>query len=458
MTSRRRPPVGSVAPIRRLAAIAALVAGAASVAWLVVFGIRNLPALLLALASAAAIIAGAWRAFLGRGSARGLGLSLSGVGVCGIVASALATTDDTTDLVARIVVFLGLIGLALGAGRFALDLEIDRARVHPAWRHIGRAAHPTLIINPRSGEGRAEEVGLEAAARAKGIEVVVLAPDDDLVALAHDAVDRGADALGMAGGDGSLALVAAVAHERGVAFVCVPSGTRNHLALDLALDRSDPLAALAAFGSAAERRIDYASVNGRLFLNNVSLGAYGEMVQDPRYRDDKTGTALQLLSELTSDERDPYDLRFQGPEGEEVAGAYLIQVSNNRYLLDRLLDFGLRPRLDGGELGIVALRGDRQVDLTALLALTAARQLTRSAAVLEWGTDEFVVEAGDRKVWAGVDGEAVELRSPLQFRIHPLGLRVRVPAENPGAAEQRRRREARVRNLARLASGREPHA
>ena len=100
---------------------------------------------------------------------------------------------------------------------------------------------------------------------------------DDLEELARGS---GADVLGMAGGDGSLAAVAAVAIELDVPFVCIPFGTRNHFARDLGLDRDDPLAALAAFDDGQERRVDVGRVGDRLFLNNVSLGLYALLVHE----------------------------------------------------------------------------------------------------------------------------------------------------------------------------------
>jgi Diacylglycerol kinase catalytic domain len=122
-------------------------------------------------------------------------------------------------------------------------------------------------------------------ARARGIEAILLRPGDDLAALAQQAVARGADALGAAGGDGSLARVAAAALAHGVPFVCVPAGTRNHFALDVGVDRHDLAGSLDAFTDGVERRIDVAEVNARLFLNNVSLGVYVDAVRQPAYRD-----------------------------------------------------------------------------------------------------------------------------------------------------------------------------
>ena len=94
-------------------------------------------------------------------------------------------------------------------------------------------------MNPKSGGGKVEKFHLVEESRKRGIEPVVLGPGDDLEQLARDAVAGGADAIGMAGGDGSQALVSAIAIEHDLPYVCVPAGTRNHLALDLGVDRDD---------------------------------------------------------------------------------------------------------------------------------------------------------------------------------------------------------------------------
>jgi diacylglycerol kinase family enzyme len=115
------------------------------------------------------------------------------------------------------------------------------------WRPADPARRPVLFVNPRSGDGKA---GLAERAREKGIEAVILAPGQDLDGLAREAVAAGADALGMAGGDGSLTIVAAVAAAQGIPFVCVPAGTRNHFALDVGADRHDVIGALDAYKAA----------------------------------------------------------------------------------------------------------------------------------------------------------------------------------------------------------------
>src|SRR5207244_1585882 len=118
-----------------------------------------------------------------------------------------------------------------------------------------------LYVNPRSGGGRGSEVREEAERR--GIRVLALG----------DETPADAEIVGVAGGDGSLAGVARIAVERDLPFVCIPAGTRNHFARDAGIDPRDPVAALDAFDG-VEERVDVGEAGGRLFLNNVSLGAY----------------------------------------------------------------------------------------------------------------------------------------------------------------------------------------
>src|SRR5438094_698912 len=132
-----------------------------------------------------------------------------------------------------------------------------------------------------------------------GAATIALGAGDALETLARDAVARGADGLAMAGGDGSQAIVAAIAAEHGLPYSCVPAGTRNHFALDLGVDRDDVVGALDAFVNGGERVVDLAEVNGRVFVNNVSIGLYADAVQRSGYRDAKLRTLLDTVPELS---------------------------------------------------------------------------------------------------------------------------------------------------------------
>jgi diacylglycerol kinase family enzyme len=287
------------------------------------------------------------------------------------------------------------------------------------WRAAEPARRPVLFVNPRSGGGKAAQVGLVERARERRINALVLGPHHDLAALVDEAVADGADALGVAGGDGSLGVAAAAARAHGLPFVCVPAGTRNHFALDVGVDRHDLIGALDAFGDdGVERSIDVAEVNGRVFLNNVSLGIYGEAVQQTAYRDAKVRTLLETTAEVLGPSRAAPEVRLVDDLGREHRHPGVVLVSNNPYALHRPVAPGTRPRLDGGELGIVVLDRPRpRADPPARV----------------WSATHLAVDA-TAPVHAGVDGEAVELDAPLSFVIRPGTLRVRISSRHPGVS------------------------
>jgi diacylglycerol kinase family enzyme len=271
-----------------------------------------------------------------------------------------------------------------------------------------RPTQPVVIVNPRSGGGKAARFDLVAQCRARGIEPVTFEPGDDLTALAEAAVRDGADALGMAGGDGSQAAVAAVAAEHDLPFVCIPAGTRNHFAADLGVDRWNVAGALDAFTGGWERRIDLGRVNGRTFVNNAAMGFYGAVVQSPAYRDHKLRTAIDMLPELVGPGAEPFDLRFTARDGHEHETALLVLVSNNPYAVDPRPQNGTRGGLDAGVLGVLAFTGPPPLGLA------------------EWSTPTFRVGSA-APVALGIDGESVEMEPPLLFESLPSALRVRTP-------------------------------
>jgi diacylglycerol kinase family enzyme len=292
---------------------------------------------------------------------------------------------------------------------------------HPARR-------PVLFVNPTSGGGRAVHAGVPERARERGIDVIILRPDHSLATLVRQAVAGGADALGVAGGDGSLAVVATAAQANGLPFVCIPAGTRNHFALDLGVDRHDPIGALDAFTDGLERSIDVAQVNGRLFLNNVSLGVYGEAVRQTAYRDAKLRTLVETAEAALGPSGTAPELHLVDDLGREHDHPVVVLVSNNPYALEPPQAPGTRPTLDSGRLGIVLLDSPRDT----------SRPTGRA-----WSATSFEVTAPG-PVHAGVDGEAVDLRPPLEFAIQPGALRVRIPASHAGRRDVRDMRPLRA--------------
>jgi diacylglycerol kinase family enzyme len=269
--------------------------------------------------------------------------------------------------------------------------------------------HSLLVINPRSGSGSPSADELADAARKAGIEPHFLSEGEDP---GEAAQASGAEILGMAGGDGSLAPVAQVAIDSGAAFVCVPFGTRNHFAGDLGLDRRDPVAALAAFVGGTERLIDVGRVSGRLFLNNVSLGVYAGLVHQREHhrRRDEALARVRALLQVT---RHRHTLHAR-VNGEDVRARVLL-VGNNGYELS-LFTLGARERLDAGVLQLWAADG---------WLPTAWEEKTAPS---------FRIEVPEPRVRAAIDGEPVLLHSPLELESVPQALRVLLPERSAETA------------------------
>jgi diacylglycerol kinase family enzyme len=355
---------------RRFCALAALVCAIGALAVMLAVLWNNWAPLLGTIVLVLVALAAAWYVATRRGLIRLVAM----VVVVGAVVVAVATLVANHGLGGIVLAAL----LVAGFGWFSRLALLGHPDVVAGQDDrgvpVGPARHPVLIANPRSGGGKADEA-FAAAARERGIETVTLTPDDDLEQLARDAVARGADVLGMAGGDGSQALVAGVASEHDLPFVCIPAGTRNHFALDLGIDRDDVVGALDAFTGGYERRVDLARVNGRVFVNNVSFGVYAAIVQSDEYRDAKLNTAAKMLPELLGPDYDPFDFELDGPEVVADSDPDLILVSNNVYKLEGIGGLGTRACLDEGVLGVIVVEVRNGAELAQLVSLS-----TRAAA------------------------------------------------------------------------------
>jgi diacylglycerol kinase family enzyme len=388
---------------RRLAAIVSLALGAATVLFAIAVAVGNFPNAIVLLACLALAVVLGWYGLRRRGLARvaGLGAALT------LLAGAIVLLLVQGDLIENVIVLAGAaVTIGTAATAFAQHVELPRAP---------RPQQPVLFMNPRSGGGKATRFHLADEARRRGIEAVELQPGDDLWELVRNAVADGADALAMAGGDGSQAIVAAIAAEEGLPYACIPAGTRNHFALDLGVDRDDVVGALEAFVDGGERVVDLAEVNGRVFVNNVSLGLYAEAVQQDGYRDAKIRTILDTVPDVLGPQGKPLDLEWVGPDGASHPSAATILISNNRYRLGKLVGSGTRPRMDEHVLGVAAVQSGERKPL------------------LEWSVAEFDV-ASHGEIAAGIDGEAVKLAPPVSFRVRPAALHVRIASGHPGAS------------------------
>ena len=421
-TEQQTPGGASVAQCwqARLALVAA--AAAVLVAPLVAGFGKGLALVLVGLAGLSLAVAGVWWALTHKGLVRWLAVAVA-------VAAPLVVLVLYTSrgLLWVVLVAIGLLVGAVVAGRAALrgDPAPERMREHDA----PPPRRPYLIMNPRSGGGKVTRFGLKDKAEALGAEVVLLEGPGpvDVGALARQAVAEGADLLGVAGGDGTQALVAGIAAEHDVPLLVISAGTRNHFALDLGLDREDPSRCLDALSDGVELRVDLGVIAGRPFVNNASFGAYAAIVQSPAYRDDKRRTTTEMLPDLLVGQRGPR--LVARAENVTIEGPQAVLVSNNVYGTDDIAGLGRRARLDRGTLGMLAVTVQSAAQAAGLLRGSRSRGLTRLA------TREVVIDADAAQIPVGVDGEALQLDTPVRCTVQPAALRVRVPRDRPGVPD-----------------------
>jgi diacylglycerol kinase family enzyme len=410
--------------VQRWLARLALVAAAAAVLMApVVAGLRqSLALVLVGLAGLALTLAGVWWALTNRGAIRWLAVALAALAPLVVLVLYMRR-----GLLWVVLVALGLVVLAVAAGRAALrrDAIPERMPEH----QVPPPRRPFLIMNPRSGGGKVTRFGLKDKAEALGATVALLEGPGtvDVGDLARRAVAEGADLLGVAGGDGTQALVAGIAAEHDLPLLVISAGTRNHFALDLGLDREDPSRCLDALRDGVELRVDLGFIGERPFVNNASFGAYAAVVQSPAYRDDKTRTTLDQLPGLLVGQQGPR--LVARAENVTVEGPQAVLVSNNVYGMGDIAGLGRRARLDRGNLGMFAVTVASAVQAAGLVRGRQSRGLTRLAG------PQVVVEADSAQIPVGVDGEALVLDTPVRCTIRPAALRVRVPRDRPGVPD-----------------------
>jgi diacylglycerol kinase family enzyme len=410
---------------RRLAAAAALVLAFASVVTGLVATITTFPRGLFALLLLALALVAVWHAVLRRGAQRWVSAAVGLAALIGAVALLVSGHPIET----AIFVVTAIAALALARTAFVVHVHLPRAS--PPQRAV-------LIYNPWSGGGKATRFKLAEEANKRGIEAIELTRDTTLEAIVEGALARGADGLAMAGGDGSQAIVAAAAAKAGVPYACIPAGTRNHFALDLGVDRNDVVGALEAFVDGGERWVDLAEVNGRVFVNNVSLGVYAQAVQQSGYRDAKLRTLLDTIPETARTDSEAPALRWRDPDGFAHDSGMALLISNNPYRLGTAIGSGTRPRLDSARLGVAVLGPSGPM---------------RQGLLRSWSLPSIEVDSNGA-VAAGIDGEAALIDPPLRFTMRPGALRVRISLDHPGASPSASVPEGALpalRSLARLA-------
>jgi diacylglycerol kinase family enzyme len=392
---------------------------AAVVLVLAVAGWRSLTLVALAVIGVCAVLAGGYWFLANRGLLRWLALILV---IAAPVLIVVAFAWNHLLWVAIVAVALML--AAAVAARAALRTDAQHAAMPTV--PASRPQRPFVIMNPRSGGGKVTKFGLKDKAEKLGAEVALLEGPGvvDVAALARQAVADGADLLGVAGGDGTQALVAGIAAEHNLPFLVISAGTRNHFALDLGLDREDPATCLDGLTDGEELRVDLGIIADRTFVNNASFGAYAEVVQSPAYRDDKRGTTLQMLPDLLKGHHGAQLFAQAGHTS--IDGPQALLISNDPYGMGDLAGLGRRARLDTGTLGVVAIRVQNARQAAGLIRRGHGTGLTTLTA------GQVTVDSDAPEIPVGIDGETVMLPTPVRCTIQPRALRVVVPRERPG--------------------------
>jgi len=313
----------------------------------------------------------------------------------------------------------------------SMTARLALVRDQPDWRMPEHPAEPParrpyLIMNPKSGGGKVEKFDLKRRAEERGAEVFLIDGSEpvDVAKVAREAVAQGADLLGVAGGDGTQALVAGIAAEHGIPFVVISAGTRNHFALDLGLNRDDPSDCLGALADGVELRVDLGMINGQVFVNNASFGAYAEVVETPAYRGDKLNTTLNLLPDLLQGQR---GVRLSArADDTEIRSPQALLVANNPYGTGDIAGLSRRARLDAGVLGVIGVKVRNVQQAVDLL------RGQRAVGVRVLSTKKIEITADAPQIPVGVDGEALSMSTPVVCTISPGALRVWVPRDRPG--------------------------
>jgi len=426
----------STAAQRWLARLSFVLAGAAVAVLLAFAGVKSLSMLAVGLAAAVVGLAAAYVFLSRRGVVRWLALAVFVLAPIAVIVVYAFKDLLWVALVSAAAWLLAGVTARLALAGSETDWRMPEYPAQPPPRH------PYLIMNPKSGGGKVGKFGLKQKAEDLGAEVFLLEGQSvDVAKVARAAVDAGADLLGVAGGDGTQALVAGVAAEHGIPFLVISAGTRNHFALDLGLDREDPSTCLSALSDGVELRVDLGVINGQTFVNNASFGAYAEVVETPAYRGDKLNTTLNTLPELLQGHR---GARLSArADGTEIEAPQALLVSNNPYGTGDIAGLGRRARLDRGTLGVVGVTVASASQAAGLLRGRHATGLT----VLT--TRQIEIRADAPRIPVGVDGESIAMPTPVTCTVSPQALRVWVPRDRPGVPKPKPQRDwARLRRLA----------
>ena len=293
-----------------------------------------------------------------------------------------------------------------------------------------------VIVNAGAGTGCQPDwaAGLEGQFRAAGLpaRVKLIHHGEEIEATVAQALKQGASTVVAGGGDGTVSAVAAGLVGTGVALGVLPMGTLNHFAKDLGIPLEQEQA-VAVIAAGRQLEVDVGEVNGRIFINNSSLGLYPEIVRGREQRQRRLGHGKwrALLSASVAAARRYPVLSVQI----EVDGETLVRrtpfvfVGNNEYTMEGF-EIGGRALLDRGLLSLYLTHRMGRFGLLRLAFMALLRRLDQARDFDMLTARDFVVKTGHRRLRVATDGEVTVMEPPLQYRVRPGSLRVIVPAQD----------------------------
>ncbi|AUX49137.1 hypothetical protein SOCE26_106820 [Sorangium cellulosum] len=308
-----------------------------------------------------------------------------------------------------------------------------------------RSAAVLLNCSSRSNRAASQRARLAELLKGSGLAAEILCAErgQHMGELARRAARGPYDMLVAGGGDGTMNTVAAAIVGTEKTMGVLPLGTVNHFAKYLGI----PLTLEGAVRTLVEGRrvqIDVGEVNGRVFVNNSTLGIYPTIVRDREALRKRSGMNKWLAFGLATlggiRRQEPIRLRLVLDEQEIHLNTPFVFVANNDFKLGDL-DLARQGPLGSGELGVCVAHAESRLSMVKLLASAVAGRLQKASDFSILRTRELLVEAPQRRLHVAADGEVLKLSPPLRYRTRPSALRVIVPPSSDIRAGSVRRED-----------------
>ncbi len=294
-----------------------------------------------------------------------------------------------------------------------------------------------VILNASSGGGCnaefADSLAAKFQSRGLGVRVTLATSGEELIEAARRAVREGVKVIVAGGGDGTLNAVASTLSGTDVTFGILPLGTLNHFAKDLGIPL-DLDEAIAVIVQGHSMRVDTGEINGRIFLNNSSLGLYPDTVRSRERQQRQLGRSKWVAffwAAVAALRRYPFlDLTIYMDQQAHQRRTPFVFIGNNRYVMEGF-NIGARERLDEGTLSLYVVQRTGRLGLLALALRALFGRLRQAKDFDMLYAKKIVIATRHKQIRVSTDGEVNRLDSPLHYRICPAALKVIVPKASP---------------------------